>query len=84
MTQHSERYGYHHKQLRRKWKLRVERGDVDCARCGKPVFPFQAWDLDHKPGGGPYEYLGVSHAKCNRATLTHAREEANRRWSRDW
>jgi hypothetical protein len=41
---------------------------VICRRCDKPIDPRDRWDLDHVDGGGPMDYYGPSHARCNRAT----------------
>jgi hypothetical protein len=39
---------------------------VECSRCGERIDPRDKWDLDHIDGGGPYDYYGQSHARCNR------------------
>jgi hypothetical protein len=49
--------------------VEVAAGGVRCARCGDPIAPGEPWDLDHRDGS-PNEYLGPSHAACNRATAT--------------
>lgn len=67
------KYGYEHKKLRKQWKVLVDTGTVNCARCGKPIEPGALWDLDHVDGSET-EYLGPSCRGCNRATLTHAKE----------
>jgi hypothetical protein len=67
-------YGYQHKKLRAQWKVKVEAGEVDCARCGHPIEPGTPWDLDHNEDRTAY--LGPSHRACNRATLTHAKQAA--------
>jgi hypothetical protein len=59
-------YGVKHEAERRKWKRRVERGEVFCARCGhmiQPGSPSRSWHLDHTEDRGAY--LGPSHARCN-------------------
>jgi len=66
--EHYIRYGTAHRRLRKQWARKVERGDVECWRCGKVIDPRDAWDLDHVDGGGPMDYYGPSHARCNRAT----------------
>lgn len=56
------RYGGEHQAVRRAG-LSYAYGQL-CARCGRPMLPGQALDLDHaddRPG-----WLGFSHAKCNR------------------
>jgi hypothetical protein len=65
---HYIRYGTAHRGLRKQWARKVERGGVECWRCGEPIDPRDTWDLDHVDGGGPLEYYGPSHARCNRAT----------------
>ena len=57
----------------------VKLGGVICVRCGEEIKPYEPWDLDHDPDGGPRAYLGPSHARCNRATNGSAR-----RVSRIW
>jgi hypothetical protein len=65
---HYLRYGTAHRRLRKQWARKVERGDVECWRCGHLIDPRDTWDLDHVDGGGPMDYLGPPHARCNRAT----------------
>jgi hypothetical protein len=72
-------YGTHHIRLRERWRLQVERGEVECARCGRLIqakgLPCSkcgkncGWDLDHDRDRSVY--LGPSHACCNRATGAH-------------
>jgi hypothetical protein len=50
----------------------VAAGKAVCARCHKPIRPGGAWDLDHRDDGPGY--LGPSHARCNRATVTHLKQ----------
>jgi len=47
----------------------VEAGAAVCARCGRPIMPGSAFDLDHTPDRA--DNLGVSHPGCNRRTSTH-------------
>jgi hypothetical protein len=70
------RYGRHHKALHKRLEPLVASVQANCARCGKPIAPGEAWDLDHLDGAGPYDYAGPSHAACNR--------RARARWSLDW
>jgi hypothetical protein len=60
------RYGYQHQEVRRRVARHVASGNALCARCGLPIDPTDAWDLDHTDDGSGY--LGASHASCNRAT----------------
>lgn len=81
----SDKYGYKHRQMRARWKRQVEAGVVLCARCGLPIEATDSWDLGHSdlvPG----EHSGPEHRRCNRATLTHAKQRAAEvpRWSRKW
>jgi hypothetical protein len=48
-----------------------------CARCHGRIQRWQKWHLDHRDGSN-VSYLGVSHPECNLATVTHARERAER------
>jgi hypothetical protein len=57
-----------HKNLRKRVAEAVDTGGVRCARCGEPIMPGQPWDLGHVDGGGPHEYSGPEHRRCNRAT----------------
>jgi hypothetical protein len=78
--EHYIRYGTAHRQLRKRWARRVERGDVECWRCGNPIDPREPFDLDHVDGGGPTDYYGPSHARCNRATNRRKTELYNNSW----
>jgi hypothetical protein len=70
------RYGYAHQQKRRRLEPEIAAGRALCSRCGLLIAPWEAWDLDHMDGGGPADYLGASHAACNRATNKHQRQAA--------
>lgn len=63
-------YGAKHQRLRRKWKPKVERGEVACWRCGKLIIPGQPWDLGHDDRDRTVTN-GPEHATCNRATASH-------------
>jgi hypothetical protein len=84
------RYGRAHALVRKKYVPLVEKGGVMCARCGEPIFSHEGWDLDNDDSD-PLQrrYLGPSHARCNRATVTHLKAKAEpkvepARWSRHW
>lgn len=62
-TRQQRGYDAAHDRLRGQWKPKVESGDVDCARCGRPILAGQAWALDHNDDRTAY--LGPSHATCN-------------------
>jgi hypothetical protein len=80
-TQRERGYGYHHKQLRKRWAKIVNAGGVDCARCLQPILPSQRWDLDHEDDRNGY--LGPSHVSCNRRGRRNP-VTAKRLTSRDW
>jgi hypothetical protein len=61
--------------LRNRWARDVVRGEVDCARCGEPIWPEEPWDLGHVDGDKT-RYAGPEHRACNRATAT---QKAKRR-----
>ena len=56
-------YTAEHDRLRAKWKPKVERMEVDCARCHQRILPGQTWHLDHTEDRTGY--LGPSHEACN-------------------
>jgi hypothetical protein len=91
-------YGYVHQERRKWWAVHVEQGEVNCARCGKPIYPKVweyrcpacgkktcGWDLGHDDTDRTL-YTGPEHACCNRATRTHEAERRHRTriHSRDW
>lgn len=82
-------YGANHQARRRQLAPHVATGEVACARCGQPIQPGQAWDLDHTDDRTGL--LGPSHRSCNRAAGAHkmnaARVRAGEspyRWSQRW
>lgn len=85
MTTHGQKYGAAHQRLRRQWAVRVERGDVNCARCGGLIRPGSAWHLDHDDRD-PTRYLGPSHARCNLSTWHRLSpsQQARSAWGKGW
>lgn len=82
-------YGGKHQAERDKWRPRVNRGEVNCARCGQPIEPGRAWDLGHTDDRKGY--TGPEHTRCNRvaggrngAKVTHALRAQGRQTSREW
>lgn len=73
----SERYGRDHK-ARRKAEMQNYVGKP-CSRCGQPMEEGDEVHLDHRDGGGPNDYLGLSHAKCNLAGAARKRAAAAQR-----
>lgn len=71
-------YGAAHQKLRAQWALRVDRGEVSCARCGRWIAPGTPWDLGHDDLDRS-KYSGPEHARCNRATTGRSRDRP-RRW----
>ncbi len=63
-------YGSEHQKLRARWSAIVERGQVNCARCGRWIAPGTPWDLGHDDIDR-HTYTGPEHASCNRATSAH-------------
>lgn len=63
--EHSRRYGRHHRETRAAYALVVASGKARCSRCHKPITPHERWHLDHIDGGGPTDYAGPAHARCN-------------------
>jgi hypothetical protein len=62
-------YGHRHQTLRKRWALKVERGDVRCARpgCGRLIVPGTPWDLGHDDTDPSRKtYSGPEHRACNR------------------
>jgi hypothetical protein len=52
---------------------------VTCARCGEPIEPGDAFDLDHTDDRAGY--LGASYQACNRGQPAR---DSGRRVSREW
>lgn len=57
-------YGAHFWAVRRQWVPKVEAGDVNCWRCGKPIDPQQAWHLGHNDDDRDI-IEGPEHPRCN-------------------
>jgi hypothetical protein len=70
-------YGWTHQKLRNRWARDVARGEVECARCGEPIWPEEPWDLGHVDGDKS-RYAGPEHRSCNRATATHQAKRRRR------
>ena len=62
-------YNAEHEAERKRWAPVVDAGQVSCARCGLPVEPGAAWDLDHLPDRSGW--LGPAHQRCNRAAASN-------------
>jgi hypothetical protein len=62
-------WGWQHQQARQVAARKVATGTVQCSRCGYPIYPDQAWDLDHADGIDKRlgVYRGPSHRHCNQA-----------------
>lgn len=58
-------YDHRHKALRKQWDVKVQRGGVLCASCGKPIHPGTPWDLGHTDDRA--DYKGPEHPACNRS-----------------
>lgn len=59
------KYGRDHDIAREQWKdALTEAGSLPCCLCPKPVYPWQRWHLDHKPGTVD-QYRGIAHGSCN-------------------
>lgn len=52
-----------HQAARANAKLDVDRGTVNCCRCGRLIVPGSAWHMDHTDDRSGY--LGPAHASCN-------------------
>lgn len=70
----SRGYGGAHQAARRRLAEDVAAGLRDCARCGRPIMPGQAWHLDHT--ADRTAYLGPSHADCNSGAAKTPRHTA--------
>jgi hypothetical protein len=57
-------YGWPHEQERARWKPLVDRGEVDCWRCGGWIPPGSDWQLGHDDNDRT-RYRGAEHKRCN-------------------
>ena len=53
-----------HKRARARLAPDVAAGANRCARCGMPIYPMEAWDVDSLDGG---RVMAPSHRGCNRS-----------------
>jgi hypothetical protein len=58
-------YGRAHQLERERWRSTVAAGRATCCRCGEPITPGAAWDLDHTDDRTSYS--GPAHRSCNRS-----------------
>jgi hypothetical protein len=68
----TERYGREHK-ARREFEMQNYIGKP-CSRCGRPMEAGDEVHLDHVDGGGPNDYRGLSHKRCNLAAAAAVRD----------
>lgn len=60
-------YNARHQALRTQWAARIQAGEHPaCSRCGKPIEPFEPFDLDHDDTNRD-RWLGPAHQHCNRS-----------------
>ena len=62
-TRQQRGYDAAHMKLRASWKRKVDRCEVNCARCGQLILPGEKFHLDHTDDRTGY--LGPSHERCN-------------------
>lgn len=76
----AKQYASHeHRRLRATWQRRIDTGQhVTCSRCGHPITRGMVWHLDHDDHDRS-QYLGPSHATCNRRAAAQAGNRAQRR-----
>jgi hypothetical protein len=79
LTTPQQGYGTAHQALRKRLAPAVAAGMFECARCGKPIRPGEAWDLGHDDVDRA-RYIGPEHSRCNRATTTHRVRRVPRGW----
>lgn len=57
-------YGRAHRQLREQWRRKIKAGACPpCSRCGRPIFPSEAFHLDHEENREGWR--GPAHSSCN-------------------
>lgn len=76
-------YGHAHRKLRERWAQVVATGSVDCARCGKPIWPNQPWDLGHRDDNSG-AYQGPEHQGCSRRAGGWKRWHPNMQTIKRW
>jgi hypothetical protein len=69
------RYGGAHRKLAAATKDSA--WGTPCTRCGWPMVPPQEIHLDHVDGGGPADYRGWSHSRCNVSAGNRNRQRVN-------
>src|SRR5262245_13924817 len=67
LTTKQRGYGWTHVKTRAWWKPQVERGEIDCWRCGKPILPGTKWELGHSDVDRSVT-MGPEHFICNRSS----------------
>jgi hypothetical protein len=74
-------YGWKHQKLRNRWARDVARGEVNCARCGEPIWPEEPWDLGHVDGDKT-RHSRPEHRACNRAMATRRAKRRRMRFAK--
>lgn len=64
LPSHLRGYGPAHKKLRAQWAVAVNRGGVNCWRCGQVIVPGSDWQLGHDDNDRT-QYKGPEHRSCN-------------------
>ena len=72
-------YGSSHARERKRLAVIVASGGGVCSRCGLPISPGMAWDLDHTDDRSGY--AGPSHRSCNRSAGARKANRKRRRAS---
>jgi hypothetical protein len=66
-------YGTRHQKIRAQFAKIVKAGEAVCARCGRPIHPYEPWDLGHHDFDRSI-YTGPEHRRCNRNTAWRKRK----------